>query len=111
MIAGQGYESNRILEFILTQGPIAVIPPKSNRRDLWDYDREPYREPNLIERAFNKLKRWRRIATRYDRRSITSSQHSFWPPQSSGVSNCRFPLMVPQTFHRTPMAHSGGLDA
>ncbi len=46
------------------------IPPKSNRREPWEYDRELYKRRNLIERAFNKLKQWRRIATRYDRRSI-----------------------------------------
>ena len=70
VIADKGYENNRILAFIRAQGAEAVIPPKSNRRDPWEYDRELYRERNLIERAFNKLKHWRRIATRYDRRSI-----------------------------------------
>ena len=35
-----------------------------------EYGKELYRERNLIERAFNKLKHWRRIATRYDRRGI-----------------------------------------
>ena len=37
---------------------------------LWEYDRELYRQRNLIERAFNRLKHWRRVATRYDRRSL-----------------------------------------
>ena len=69
VIADKGYESNRVLAFTRDQGAEAVIPPKSNRGDLWEYDRELYRELNLIERAFNKLKHWRRIATRYDRRS------------------------------------------
>ena len=70
VIADKGYESNRLLAFIRDQGAEAVIPPQSNRRDPWEYDRELYRERNLIERAFNKLKQWRRIATRYDRRSL-----------------------------------------
>ena len=70
VIADKGYESNRLLAFIQDQGAEAVIPPKSNRRDPWEYDRELYRERNLIERAFNKLKQWRRIATRYDRKSL-----------------------------------------
>ena len=70
VIADKGFESNRVLAFIRDQGAEAVIPSKSNRGDLWEYDRELYRERNLIERAFNKLKHWRRIATRYDRRSI-----------------------------------------
>ena len=56
VIADKGYESNRLLAFIRDQGAEAVIPPKSNRRDPWEYDRELYRERNLIERAFNKLK-------------------------------------------------------
>ena len=34
------------------------------------YDRGVYKRRNLIERAFNKLKNWRRIATRHDRRSL-----------------------------------------
>ena len=70
VVADKGYESNRVLAFIRDQGAEAVIPPKSNRKNPWEYDRELYRERNLIERAFNKLKQWRRIATRYDRRSL-----------------------------------------
>ena len=70
MLADKGYESNRILAFIRPGGAAAVIPPKANRKEPWEYDRELYRERNLIERAFNKLKHWRRIATKYDRRSI-----------------------------------------
>ena len=68
--ADKAYESNRLLALIRDQGAEVVIPPKSNRREPWEYDRELYRERNLIERAFNKLKQWRRIATRYDRRSL-----------------------------------------
>ena len=70
VIADKGYESNRILAFIRSTGARVVIPPKSNRKEPWEYDRELYRERNLIERAFNKLKHWRQIATRYDRRSL-----------------------------------------
>ena len=58
VIADKGYESNRVLAFIRDEGAEAVIPPKSNRRQPWEYDRELYRERNLIERAFNKLKQW-----------------------------------------------------
>jgi transposase len=70
VIADEGYESNRDLAFIRDQGGEAVIPPKSNRWKPWEYDRELYWERNLIERASNKLKQRRRIATRYDRRSL-----------------------------------------
>ena len=70
VIADKGYDSDRILGFIHSQGAIPVIPPKSNRKAPQEYDREIYKRRNLIERAFNKLKHWRRIATRYDRRSL-----------------------------------------
>ena len=70
VLADKGYESNRILGFIRSGGAAAVIPPKRNRKEPWEYGRELYRQRNLIERAFNKLKHWRRTATRCDRRSI-----------------------------------------
>ena len=70
VIADRGYDSDGILDFVQGQGAVAVIPPTSNRRVIRAYDREVYKQRNLIERAFNKLKNWRRIATRYDRRSL-----------------------------------------
>ena len=70
VLADKGYDSNKILAFVRRQGAIPVIPPKSNRKNPQLYDREIYKQRNLIERAFNKLKHWRRIATRYDRRSL-----------------------------------------
>lgn len=70
IIAHRGYDSDRVLEKIDELGASAVVPPKSNRKVQREYDRELYKKRNLIERAFNKLKRFRRIATRYDRRAI-----------------------------------------
>ena len=70
MIADKGYDSERVLQKIKELGAIAVIPPKSNRKVQREYDRELYKERNLIERTFNKLKRFRRIATRYDRKAL-----------------------------------------
>lgn len=70
VIADKGYDSDEILAFVRDQGAVAVIPPRSNRKIQREYSRELYRERNLIERAFNRLKQWRRIATRYDRKSL-----------------------------------------
>lgn len=70
VIADKGYDSDRILSFIQWQRATAVIPPKSNRKIQREYDKEVYKQRNLIERAFNKLKNWRRISTRFDRRSL-----------------------------------------
>ena len=69
-MAHKGNESDRIPAITQSKGAEAVIPPKSNRKEPCEYKREPYWERNQIEGAFNKLKHWRRIATRYDRRSI-----------------------------------------
>lgn len=70
VIADKGYDADGVMVFISAQGATAVIPPKSNRKVQREYDRQLYKQRNLIERAFNKLKNWRRIATRYDRRAI-----------------------------------------
>ena len=70
VIADRGYDSASIVDFVQQKGAAAVIPSTSSRKVQRHYDRGLYRERNLIERAFNKLKYWRRIATRYDRRSL-----------------------------------------
>jgi len=70
VIADKAYDSESVLEKIKDLGAIAVIPPKSNRKVQRAYDRELYKRRNLIERTFNKLKRFRRIATRYDRKAV-----------------------------------------
>ncbi len=70
VIADKGYDSERVLEKIEELGAICVIPPRSNREEHREYDRELYKERNLIERTFNKLKHCRRLATRYDRKAL-----------------------------------------
>ena len=70
VIADKGFDSDTILSFIQSQGAIPVIPPRSSRKNPREYDKELYKQRNLIERAFNRLQQWRRVATRYDRRSL-----------------------------------------
>jgi putative transposase len=67
IIADKGYDANHLLEAILGRGAEPVIPPKSNRRVPLAYDKALYKERNLVERFFNKLKQFRRVATRYDK--------------------------------------------
>ena len=57
----------RIRELIQDQGATPNIPPKSNRRWKPCFSKRLYRERNLIERFFSKLKHFRRVATRYDK--------------------------------------------
>ncbi|WP_238322047.1 IS5 family transposase [Komagataeibacter europaeus] len=66
-LADKGYDSDRIRENLLFRGILPVIPPRSNRTEDIPCDFRRYRDRNRIERMFNKLKQFRRIATRYDK--------------------------------------------
>jgi putative transposase len=69
LLADKGYDSDEILEFLTLRGAEACIPPKSNRTVQREYDKQLYKERNLVERFFNKLKQFRRLATRYEKHS------------------------------------------
>jgi transposase len=66
-IADKGYDSDDLVEGIQGQGAEAVIPPRSNRKEPRDYDRHLYQERNLVERFINRIKQYRRVATRYEK--------------------------------------------
>jgi putative transposase len=66
-IADKGYDADHLCATIAETGTQIVIPPKRNRKVQRAYDRDLYKERNLIERLFNKLKQFRRVATRYDK--------------------------------------------
>ncbi len=69
VIADEAYDSNAIRTAVKAAGMKAVIPSRSSRRRRFRHDKALYRERNRIERCFNKLKHFRRLATRYDRRA------------------------------------------
>jgi transposase len=65
VIADKGYDSDAIVAQSENMGAATVIPAKRNRKQSREYDRELYKQRNRIERCFNKLKHFRRFATRY----------------------------------------------
>jgi putative transposase len=67
VIADKGYDSDALIEVIAEHGAKAVIPPRSNRNDKRRYSKRRYKTRNLVERFFNRLKHYRRIATRYEK--------------------------------------------
>ena len=68
LIADRNYDAEaRVLAPLREAGMVAAIPPKRERRDQRDYDRELYRARHLIEHFFCRLKQYRAIATRYDK--------------------------------------------
>jgi transposase len=67
LLADKGYDAHAIRDELAKAEGEAVIPAKSNRRNPTPHDRQKYKLRNLVERLFNKLMNWRRIATRYDK--------------------------------------------
>ena len=50
-----------------------VVPPKGNRREPWEYDKELYKGRNVVERHCRNIKQFRRVFTQYDKRDITDN--------------------------------------
>ncbi len=67
VVADKAYDTNAIVEALSAQKIQVVIPPKTSRLDQRPYDENLYADRNKIERFFNHLKGYRRIATRYDK--------------------------------------------
>jgi len=67
VVADKAYDSDKLVKYIQEQGAEAVIPPRGNRKNPREYDRYIYKDRNLIERFFNRIKQFRRIATRYEK--------------------------------------------
>ena len=70
VLADKAYDSNALRKLIAAMGAEAVIPCNPTRKRQIPYDFEAYKVRNTVERCFNKLKHYRRIATRFDRRAI-----------------------------------------
>lgn len=67
VIGDKGYDADSFVGIISATGAEAVIPPRSNRLEQREYDHHWYKDRNLVERFFNRIKQFRRIATRYDK--------------------------------------------
>jgi transposase len=66
-LADKAYDADALIETLKKRAITPVIPPKANRVSPQHCDFALYRERNLVERFFNKLKHFRGIATRYDK--------------------------------------------
>ena len=69
MLADKAYDSNAFRATIAAMGAAAVIPSNRTRKVIIPHDVAVYKHRNRIERCFNRLKHFRRFATRYDRRA------------------------------------------
>lgn len=69
VLADKAYDTDGIRAFVASRGGWANIPPRITRKGTFAFSRWVYRQRNLVERFFNRLKQMRGIATRYDRRA------------------------------------------
>ena len=70
VIADRGYDSKALVAAVEARGAAAVIPTQKNRAEQRDVDRHLYRERNVVERFWSKVKQYRRVATRYDKKAV-----------------------------------------
>ncbi|WP_410521014.1 transposase [Candidatus Tisiphia endosymbiont of Beris chalybata] len=68
-MADKGYDSDAFIKSLESKGCKVVIPPKSNRKVQREYDQHIYKEQHLIECFFSKLKHFRRVFVRFDKKA------------------------------------------
>lgn len=72
LLADKAYDAQERVIARLEQAEVTVvIPPKANRLQPRTYDKHPYKARHLIENFFAKLKQYRALATRYDKRAVS----------------------------------------
>lgn len=69
LLADKGYDANALLDWLGQHDITAVIPPKANRKVQRNCDWYQYKARHVIECMFGKLKHFRRIATRYEKKA------------------------------------------
>jgi transposase len=67
VIADKAFDRGALVKSIEARGAEAVIPPKKNRTCPREYDKHLYKERDLAERFINRIKQYRRVATRYEK--------------------------------------------
>jgi transposase len=70
MLMDRAYEGDSMRKLVQDKGFNPIVPPKKNRKEPWEYDIERYKQRNEIERYFLRLKRFRKIFTRYDKLDV-----------------------------------------
>src|SRR3546814_13696308 len=82
VLADKGYDGQRAMGAIAASGAKPVVPRRRTTAQWRSFDSHLYKERNLIERFFHKLKHSRRIATRYDTPTKNSPGSPNTPPKT-----------------------------
>jgi transposase len=67
LLMDKAYEGNGCRAKAKKCGMRPVVPPKSNRKEPWQYNKKLYKRRNVVERYFRNIKEFRRVHTRYDK--------------------------------------------
>ena len=70
VVGDKGYSSKKIRAYLRKRGIGSVIARPSNEKRRGSFDKEAYRRRNVVERTINRLKQFRRVATRYEKRAV-----------------------------------------
>ena len=89
MLGDKGCDSDQTRGDLTDRGIEPVIPPRSNRKTVINYDREAYKRRNLIERCVNRLKQFRRIATRYEKTARAFLSMAMYRISKALAENCQ----------------------
>lgn len=73
LVADKGYTSQAFRSYLHQKYVRCTIPRRSNERRRGSFEKSHYRKRNIIERLINRLKQFRRIATRYEKRAANFS--------------------------------------
>jgi transposase len=92
LLADRAYDARKLRDWLTARGIEPVIPPNPTRKHPHSWNAEAYRSRNLIERMFCRLKDFRRVATRYDKRAdnflstvMIAATLTWWTPIESGA--------------------------
>jgi transposase len=69
IVGDKGYSSRKIRQYARNHGIRITIPRKRNEHRTGPFDKTTYRLRNRVERLINRMKQFRRLATRYDKRA------------------------------------------
>ena len=70
VLGDKGYDADWVRAQIEEQGAAPNIPDKSNRKEKHCFSKALYKHRNQVERFFNKIKHFRRIATRFEKLAV-----------------------------------------
>lgn len=88
LLMDRAYEGDNTRSLATELGYLPVVPPKRNRLCPWNYDKELYKLRNQVERLFRRLKRFRRIFTRYDKLDVIFSAFVFLALIADALALC-----------------------